>query len=348
MTRRTCAVTIVLLAACASAPETQNGIVRTEQVSGTSALLIAVSPINDNVVWISGSQGTWGRTLNGGSTWQTGRVPGADSLQFRDVHAIDANTAYLLSIGNGAQSRIYKTTNGGETWALQFTNQEPQGFYDCFDFWDAHRGIAIGDAIDGKLAVLLTTDGGARWDRVAPESLPAAQQGEGSFAASGLCVETLPGGHAWIIMSNPQRGRILHTPNYGRSWVMDTLPITTREGTGPQGVSFRDTRNGIVLGGGASSQSADVLTAITTDGGATWQPRNRMPMRSGAWGGVYIPRSNPATVVAVGPNGVAYSRDQGSVWIPIDTMNYWSVGFSSPQAGWAVGMRGRITKLSGF
>src|SRR5688572_2045650 len=167
MTRRAFGVAIVFLAGCASVPETENAaIVRTEQVSGTNALLIAVSPVNDNVVWISGSQGTWGRTTNGGSTWQTGRVPGADSLQFRDVHAIDANTAYLLSIGDGPQSRIYKTSNGGETWALQFTNPDPQGFYDCFDFWDAHRGIAIGDAIDGKLAVLLTTDGGASWDRV--------------------------------------------------------------------------------------------------------------------------------------------------------------------------------------
>jgi hypothetical protein len=32
----------------------------------------------------------------------------------------------------------------------------------------------------------------------------------------------------------------------------------------------------------------------------------------------------------------------------IDTLNYWSVGFASPRAGWAVGTRGKITKLGGF
>ncbi|MEX2283381.1 MAG: hypothetical protein WEE89_12930 [Gemmatimonadota bacterium] len=349
--RTTLIVALLLAVACASVPEgtgESDAIVRTEQVSGTNALLIAVSPVNDNVVWVSGSLGTWARTTDGGANWQTGRVPGADSLQFRDVHAVDANTAYVLSIGNGEQSRIYKTTNAGQTWTLQFRNTEPQGFYDCFDFWDPSRGVAIGDAIDGKLAVLTTTDGGARWNRVPAESLPPAQPGEGSFAASGLCVETIAGGHAWIVMSNPQRGRILHTADYGRSWTVDTLPITTREGMGPQAVSFRDARNGVVLGGGAASQPVDLLSAITNDGGRTWLPRARPPMRSGAWGGVYIPRSTPATMVTVGPNGAAYSRDQASVWIPIDTMNYWSVGFASPRAGWAVGTRGRITKLSGF
>jgi len=53
-------------------------------------------------------------------------------------------------------------------------------------------------------------------------------------------------------------------------------------------------------------------------------------------------------VVAVGLAGAVYSRDDGDSWTTIDALNYWSVGFASPRAGWAVGARGRITKLSGF
>ncbi|MGH8437060.1 MAG: WD40/YVTN/BNR-like repeat-containing protein, partial [Pseudomonas sp.] len=160
--------------AAALVPPAAAQVTRTEQTSGTTALLIAVSPVNERVVWVSGTQGTWLRTLDGGATWQSGRVSGADSLQFRDVHGVDANTAYLLSIGSGDQSRIYKTMDAGKTWTLQFTNTEPQGFYDCFDFWDARRGIVIGDAIDGKIAMLVTTDGGASWTRVPAEALPPA------------------------------------------------------------------------------------------------------------------------------------------------------------------------------
>jgi photosystem II stability/assembly factor-like uncharacterized protein len=323
-------------------------IVRTDQTSGTSALLIAVSPVNERVVWVSGSQGTWLRTLDGGANWQSGRVEGADSLQFRDVYAVDASTAYLLSIGSGSQSRIYKTTDGGQRWTLQFMNRDSSGFYDCMDFWDENRGIVIGDAVAGQIAMLMTTDGGAHWNRVPPAALPPAQPQEGSFAASGTCVVTRPGGRAWIVASNASHGRVLHTMDYGRTWAVDTLPITTRAASGPQSIGFRDDRNGFALGGGNAAQATDVPSATTNDGGRTWTARSRPPLRTGVWGGVYVPGAGRPTIVAVGPAGAVFSRDDGSPWTSIDTLDYWSVGFASPRARWAVGTRGRITKLSGF
>jgi photosystem II stability/assembly factor-like uncharacterized protein len=341
---------IALAAACSSAPRAgvPDQPTRMEQSSGTRALLIAVSPVNDRVVWVSGSNGTWLRTLDGGDSWQSGRVPGADSLQFRDVHGVDENTAVLLSIGTGEQSRIYRTTDAGRSWALRLTNPDPAGFYDCMDFWDAERGILIGDALGDRMVVMTTVDGGDSWTRVPSSALPPAQSGEGSFAASGTCLVTRPGGHAWIVMSNPDHGRVLHTSDYGLSWAVDTLPITTRAGVGPQSIAFRDHRNGIVLGGGYDAQPGDVESAVSADGGATWQARARPPMRTGVWGGVYVPGARRPTVIAVGPNGSAWSRDEGATWAQIDTLNYWSVGFSSPRAGWAVGANGRITRLSGF
>ncbi|HEX5818270.1 MAG TPA: hypothetical protein VFY20_05310, partial [Gemmatimonadales bacterium] len=161
------------LAACTGAAPAPSParIVRTEQVSGTTALLIAVSPVNERVVWVSGTQGTWLRTVDGGATWQAGRVPGADSLQFRDVHAVDERTAWLLSIGNGAQSRIYRTTDAGATWQLQFTNPDPKAFLDCMDFWSPTQGIVISDAVEGRMVVLATRDGN-RWERLPQEALP--------------------------------------------------------------------------------------------------------------------------------------------------------------------------------
>jgi photosystem II stability/assembly factor-like uncharacterized protein len=322
-------------------------VTHTPQTSGTSALLIAVSPVNDNVVWLSGSQGTYVRTTNGGATWTAGRVPGADSLQFRDVHAFDANNAYLLSIGNGNQSRIYKTSDGGANWTLQFTNPDSSGFYDCMSFWDTKRGIVIGDALGSDIAILVTTDG-ATWKRIPPASLPNAQPNEGSFAASGTCLVTRPGGHAWIVASNADHGRVLHTADYGKSWRVDTLPLTTRSGSGPQSIAFRDPQNGMALGGGNAAKPGDVLIAVTSNGGKTWTARTSPALGTGVWGGVFVPTAAKPTVVAVGPTGSVYSADNGATWTAIDALNYWSVGFASPRAGWAVGTQGRITKLSGF
>src|SRR5690349_19561511 len=258
----------VVVATLASSPLAAQ-VTHTPQTSGTNALLIAVSPVNDNVVWVSGTLGTYLRTTNGGATWKAGRVPGADSLQFRDVHAFDANNAYLLSIGNGNQSRIYKTSDGGASWKLQFTNPDSAGFYDCMSFWDTRRGIVIGDALGSDIAILVTTDG-ATWKRVPPASLPKAQPNEGSFAASGTCLFTRPGGHAWIVASNADHGRVLHTADYGKTWRVDTLPLTTRSGSGPQSIAFRDTQNGMALGGGNAAKPGDVLIATTSNGGKSW------------------------------------------------------------------------------
>jgi photosystem II stability/assembly factor-like uncharacterized protein len=337
-----------LACASAAAPPAPVAIARAAQTSGTTALLIAVSAVDDSIAWASGARGTWARTIDGGATWTTGRVPGADSLQFRDIHALDARTAWMISIGNGPQSRIYHTRDGGTTWALQFTNPDSAGFYDCLAMWDARRGVAIGDAIGSEMAVLVTEDGGGNWTRVPPDRLPRAQQGEGSFAASGTCIATQPRGRAWIVMSSPTRARLIRTADYGRSWSLETLPITTHEGSGPQSVVFLDARRGMVLAGGAAVQPGDTLVAITGDGGATWTPRASPPFKVGTWGGSFVPGARVPTVVAVGPNGSAWTRDMGATWVVLDSANYWSVGFASGRAGWAVGTQGRVTRLGGW
>ena len=54
-------------------------------------------------------------------------MPGGDSLQFRDIHAFGADTAFALSIGNGEASRIYRTVDGGTTWNEQFRNTDSAG-----------------------------------------------------------------------------------------------------------------------------------------------------------------------------------------------------------------------------
>src|SRR5438067_2156997 len=100
------------------------------QTSNATATLRGLSVVNENIVWASGTKGTFLRTTDGGATWQAGNVPGAEALDFRDVQAVDANTAYLLSIGTGEQSRIYKTTDAGQHWSLQFQNQQAKAFFD--------------------------------------------------------------------------------------------------------------------------------------------------------------------------------------------------------------------------
>jgi len=51
------------------------------QNSGTTNGLIAVWPVNTQVVWACGRNGTFTVTTDGGHTWHAHVVPGAETLQ---------------------------------------------------------------------------------------------------------------------------------------------------------------------------------------------------------------------------------------------------------------------------
>lgn len=317
----------------------------TSQSSGTESLLQAVSVVSSQVVWVSGHRGTYARTLDGGATWRSAVVPGADTLQWRDVHAVSADTAYLLSAGNGELSRIYHTTDGGASWREQFVNRDSAAFFDCFDFWSPTRGIAFSDAVAGRF-VVMRTDDGATWTRVPDDALPPAQEGEGSFAASGTCVTARAGGLAWIGTGNAPIARVLRTTDYGRTWVSSPVPIAGGEAAGLASVVFRDARTGLALGGplGKPNDTATVV-ARTTDGGRSWTAGGWPGFTGAVFGAAYVPGAD-ATVVAVGPKGASVSHDDGRTWSRFDTTSYWGIGAAGRDAVWLVGPRGRITRAA--
>ena len=313
------------------------------QRSSTSSLLQAVSVVNESVVWVSGHDGTYSKTIDGGNTWRTAVVPNADTLQFRDVHAFDADRAYLLSAGPGEMSRIYRTNDGGRTWDLQFLNADPDGFYDCLDFWDTDHGIAYGDAIDGQLKILRTTDGGENWTFV--EGLPPAAGSEGGFAASGTCAITVGNARGYITTGAGDRARVLITNDRGATWRAVETPVV--QGAGASGLTsaaFFDLRVGMIFGGDLSVTDEFLENvAVTADGGDTWDLVSSPTFPGSIYGSSIVPGS--MGVVVAGPRGLSFSQDLGETWMPLDTLNYWAVGFASPRAGWAVGPGGRISKV---
>lgn len=316
------------------------------QVSGTEVLLQAVSPVDERVVWVSGHGGTFARTLDGGDTWTAGVVPGADTLQFRDVHALSADVAWLLAAGPADMSRIYRTDDGGANWTLQWTNPEPDGFYDCLDFWSAERGAVYGDAVEGNLRVLRTSDGGANWERLGPGAVPDGQLGEGGFAASGTCLVAGKDGRGWISTGNAPIGRVLTTQDYGASWVPYDSPIPGAAGAGLFSISFRDSLNGVIFGGDLRPEPMVApRVAVSSDGGASWAITGEPAIGGAIFGGQWVPGTDPPVMVAVAPTGAEYSTDGGQSWEALDSESYWGLGFASPDAGWLVGPGGRITKV---
>ncbi|MBA3497069.1 MAG: hypothetical protein H0T86_08190 [Gemmatimonadales bacterium] len=303
--------------------------------------------MSDRIAWASGVGGTYTVTVDGGDTWRAGVVPGADSLEFRDVEGVSQRVAYLLAAGPGDRSRIYRTADGGRSWSLQFTSRDTSAFYDCFAFWDDRRGFTMSDAVAGRFPVVATTDG-ERWTDIG-DRLPPGQPGEGAFAASGTCTATAGAAHGWIATGAAAQARVLATTDGGTTWRASAAPVGQGTPTsGGASVAFRDTLNGI-LGGGdvAAPDSFADNVARSGDGGRTWALATRTPFRGAVFGLAYVPGQASRTVVATGPSGAAWSADEGGRWTTLaDVKDYWAVAFASPHAGWLVGTEGRILRMS--
>ncbi|MDA0328017.1 MAG: oxidoreductase [Gemmatimonadetes bacterium] len=338
---------LMCLSGCGDGRVEEGWVLETvSQASGTGALLQAISPVSNDVVWVSGHQGTYALSADGGATWQAAVVPDADELQFRDVAAFDARTAYLMSSGSGALSRVYRTDDGGVSWRLLYTADHPDAFLDCMDFWSRDRGLVFGDAVDGVPFLLSTEDGGATWTRVPAEALPASLDQEGGFAASGTCLRTAAGGRAWVAMGNAERSRILTTADYGASWTVVDAPVVAGPAAGLATIDIAADGRGIALGGVIGNDTIRSRNVtVTANRGASWSEGGPLSMTGPVYGAALVPETG-GVVVAVGPKGMDWSTDFGGIWYSAEPFTYWAVAFSPQGAGWAVGPRGRIVSIS--
>src|SRR5260370_9126234 len=269
------------------------------------------------VVWASGSNGVILKSIDEGKTWKRLRVTGGHALDFRGIVAFNASTAYVMSSGEGEKSRIDKTTDGGESWTVQYTDKRKEFFLDSIVCVSETLCYALSDPIDGKFLLLKTVDG-EHWNPLPNGSMPAALPGEGAFAASNTCLAFSGGDEIYFGTGGPV-ARVFHSTDSGRTWTVAETPIGSgKPSAGIFSLALGDDNRIMALGGDYKDPGRrNRVAAYSLDKGKTWHLAARQPAgyRSavahidyGEWG-------------AVVPNGEDFSTADGPHWKHTDSLN---------------------------
>lgn len=318
----------------------------TPQSSGTDASFRSLSAVNERVVWAGGSKGTVLHTVDGGASWEVLRVPGAEKLDFRGIHGIDAQTAVAVSAGlaEDGQARIFRTSDGGKNWKEVWQTTEKGVFLDGISFWDAKNGLIFGDPINQKIYLLKTSDGGQTWQRLSPAQLPDNKPNEAAFAASNSTMVLQGKSNVWIGTGGSELARVFYSSNRGESWKVVTTSMVANASSGIFGLCFWNAKNGIAVGGNykADKEAFDNVI-VTKDGGKSWQ---KATATQPAGLKEAVRKLKNGYLVAVGPAGTSLSKDNGQAWEPLQNAPTGLHAMACVgNTCWAIGGKGALVVL---
>lgn len=300
--------------------------------------LRGLSPLTQDIAWASGSKGAWLRTLDGGKTWDHGVIAGLDTVDFRSIHAFDAENAVAVSAGQPAV--IYRTADGGKTWELKHQESE-LAFLDGISFSNQETGYVIGDPVNGKWTILKTVNKGETWYSLL--NPPDAAAGEAGFAASGSSLLAID--EMLILGSGGSESNLYISEDGGDQW--RKYNSTLIQGDSSQGI-FAVTSIGksqlFALGGDylKENDSTKNFGKFVLDQ-EEWIAVGNPPKgyRSGV---TFFPGFD--WLISVGPSGSDFSEDSGNTWQSFSIEGFHAVKIGHTEASiWASGSNGKVAKL---
>ncbi|MGN6533029.1 MAG: YCF48-related protein [Ginsengibacter sp.] len=262
-----------------------------------------LSVVDDKTIWVSGSNGTVGKSVDGGKTWKWMTAKGFEKSDFRDIEAFDKKTAVIITVGEPAY--ILRTDDGGENWKVVFENKTKGMFLDAMEFWNDQSGIVIGDPVNEHFFIARTFDGGKTWQNIPDNNKPVADKGEACFAASGTNIRKLNKSEAVFVSGG------LSSHFFFRNRRILLPVVQGKESAGANSIAVKNSKTMIVVGGDfLNKDDRDQNCAITYDGGNTWSEPKISPF--GYRSCVEYLHKNKW--IACGLNGSDISTDDGNTW----------------------------------
>src|SRR5665213_994391 len=222
-------------------------------------------------------------------TWTTLSLPVAH--RYDDIFFISPQVGWAIDGAGGALGgRIFKTTNGGSSWALQFDSAID--YLRSIRFVDSLHGWAgtLGDITNPASAILLyeTTDGGVTWF-VADSKINGTKP-------AGLCgIFAVDTDNIYICGKYSGPAYILKTTNEGQSWKSINMNSYASKLID---LYFWSPDSGIVVGGIDSmafrGRGGGVIPIVlfTSDGGDSWSTRYKSDTLDGWCWKISFPTRN--------------------------------------------------------
>ena len=304
---------------------------------------IAVSQSHPNIIWAGSGEATCRNSVtigdgvyksaDGGRTWTNMGLKDTRHISRIVINRGDPNIVYVAAMGHlwgpSAERGIYKTLDGGKTWARALHIDENTGFCDlAIDPSDSlvlyaaayeHRRLPFLYTGGGPGSGLFKTeDGGKTWRRLTKD-LP-----QGPMGRIGLDAARSKPGVVYALIEH-RDGGLWRSEDRGESWARMCDPetfgrINTRPFYYSQiRVDPSDDKVVYVLSTGLN---------ISTDGGQRFRAIGSgiHPDHHALW----IDPSNPLHLVEGNDGGIDISWDGGRAWLPvqsIDAAEVYQVGY---------------------
>ncbi|MGF1454798.1 MAG: glycosyl hydrolase [Alphaproteobacteria bacterium] len=212
---------------------------------------IALDPSNPHAVWVGTGENVGGRhigfgdgvyrSLDGGASWENMGLPKSEHISKIIVHPENSNTVFVAAQGplwsKGGERGLFKTTDGGKTWANVLSAGEWTGVTDVVmdprdpdrlyaATWQRHRTVAAYMGGGPESGLHLSEDGGETWTKLT-KGLPTGNLGKIGLAISPMKPDVV---YAAIELDR-RTGGLWRSESRGAAWTK--MSDTVAGGTGP-------------------------------------------------------------------------------------------------------------------
>lgn len=314
--------------------DAQNKMFQPEQlvIHEGKASFRGISVVNDDIVWVSGSKGTVGMTIDGGNSWNWMQLKGYEKRDFRDIAAMDGLSAVIMAVGDPAI--ILKTIDGGKNWQQVFRDERVGMFLDAMHFRNTQDGMIIGDPLGRSPFMATTNDGGNSWQPFTLQSDASnpilLDTGEAFFAASGSNLQLMPGGSIrnGYMVTGGNSSRMIHTDGQ----FIEALPFAPGGSSrGANSIAMKNSFQGIIVGGDFANDTSITNNCLLVDLRVAGLKNELKFTRPETPPGGYrscVQHLFRKTWITCGTSGIDFSTDDGLHWRLISRDSFHTIGYA--------------------